>query len=158
MKLFTHFEDWSEHMNSTRTPEWNQYVHTTTWICQMCRENRERIEEKGDFELHIRESHSNLTTTQMIARTKRSKTRVLRDLLACPLCEAVPEQLAAMKAHQNDVQSRAMLTKHIGFHIKALSHMCFRLLPSNDEGDDNVKVRQTLAKVCQRIPKHDAPC
>lgn len=137
MRLFSRFEDWSEHMNTTHTPEWNQYVHSTTWVCQMCRKSQDIIQEKGDFELHIRESHANLTITQTIARTKRSKTRVLRDSFACPFCEAVPPQLAAMKTHHHNPQSRAMLAKHIGFHVKALSHMCFRLLPSNEEDGDN---------------------
>ncbi|KAK5046532.1 hypothetical protein LTR84_008335 [Exophiala bonariae] len=136
-RLFSRVEEWLEHMNTSHTPEWSQHIHTTMWVCQMCREKREPIEEKGDFELHIRDCHGNLTNTQTIARTKRSKTRVIRDQFVCPLCETVPAQLSSIDTHQNNGQSRAILAKHIASHIKALSHTCFRLLPSENESSDN---------------------
>jgi len=107
-----------------------------TWYCDIGHDQRQLFSDKADFEAHTRASHGNLTASQLIARTKRSKNVASREPYTCPLCECVPQKLAAVHPQQRLEEVSGLLGKHVAFHIKALSFLSFRLLPYNDEGED----------------------
>jgi hypothetical protein len=107
-----------------------------TWFCDIGHDQRQLFSDKADFEAHTRASHGNLTASQLIARTKRSKNVASREPFTCPLCECVPPKLAVIYPQQRLEEVSALLGKHVAFHIKALSLLCFRLLPYYGEGED----------------------
>jgi PHD-finger len=123
-------------MNASHTVEWYRSVHMLTWYCDMGHDQRQLFSDKADYEAHIRASHGNLTASQRIARIKRSKNVASRELFTCPLCECVPQKLAAVHPQQRLEEVSGLLGKHVASHIKALSLLSFRLLPHNDEGED----------------------
>jgi hypothetical protein len=123
-------------MNASHTVEWYRSVHMLTWYCDIGHDQRQLFSDKADYEAHTRASHGNLTTSQLIARTKRSKNVASREPFTCPLCECVPQKLTAVYPQQRLQEVSGLLGKHVASHIKSLSLLSFRLLPHNDEGED----------------------
>jgi hypothetical protein len=107
-----------------------------TWYCDIGHDQRQLFSDKADYEAHTKALHGNLTASQLIARTKRSKNVASREPFTCPLCECVPQKLAAVHPQQRLEEVSGLLGKHVASHIKALSLLSFRLLPHNDEGED----------------------
>lgn len=142
LKFFTHYSDWFDHMSTSHTDEWFRSAHMLTWYCDLGHTKRELFADRESFESHTKDSHPNLTTSQLRARAKKSKTVALREPLVCPLCECAPSKLSVISSqHHNSKEYRATLCKHIGFHLKALSLMSFRLVLSeknNDQMDNTV--------------------
>ncbi|KAK5195897.1 hypothetical protein LTR92_004838 [Exophiala xenobiotica] len=129
LQFFVHFQDWLDHMNSKHTIEWYRTVHTLTWHCGLGHEETQYFDSKARFDMHTREAHANLTSTQIIARIKRSKATRARQQLTCPLCETVPEKLQVSNIQLPLEDARSVLAQHVGSHIKALSLLSFRLVP-----------------------------
>jgi hypothetical protein len=102
-----------------------------TWHCDLNHEKTQYFDSKAIFDMHTREAHANLTSTQIIARIKRSKATRVRPQLTCPLCEEVPDKLQASNIQLPLEDARSVLARHVGSHIKALSLLSFRLVPSN---------------------------
>ena len=134
------------------------------WMCQLCSSQQPPFSERGEFELHLIASHGNLTQTQRIAHTKRSKTKALRDRWVCPLCECVPPKLSKINPQEQDEEARTLFERHVGSHTKALSLYSFRFLPSRDEGDDtsgnpsdgNVSVEALLPDIDQQNSREES--
>jgi hypothetical protein len=118
-------------MNSKHTTEWYRKYHMRTWHCDLGHEETQYCDNKARFDMHTREAHANLTSTQMIARIKRSKATGVRQQLSCPLCETVPDKLQASNIQVPLEDARSVLAQHVGSHIKALSLLSFRLVPLN---------------------------
>lgn len=97
---------------------------------------RSFFDSKSKFDIHMREYHPNLTTSQLIARTKKSKAIEPRPQLTCPLCEVMPENVKALSMHTRLEAAQNRLAKHVGSHIKALSLLSFRLVPLNGVGQN----------------------
>ncbi|KAK5341295.1 hypothetical protein LTR98_002087 [Exophiala xenobiotica] len=132
LQFFVHFQDWLDHMNSKHTIEWYRTIHMLTWHCDLSHEETQYFDSKARFDMHTREAHANLTSTQIIARIKRSKATGLRQQLTCPLCETVPDRLQAPNIELPPLEdARSVLAQHVGSHIKALSLLSFRLVPLN---------------------------
>jgi len=131
LQFFVHFKDWLDHMNSKHTTEWYRTVHMCTWHCNLSHEETQYFDSKARFDIHTREAHANLTSTQIIAHIKRSKATGVRQQFVCPLCETVPDTLQGSDVRLQLEGAQRLLAKHVGSHIKALSLLSFRLVPLN---------------------------
>lgn len=102
-----------------------------TWHCNLSHEETQYFDSKARFDIHTREAHANLTSTQIIAHIKRSKATGVRQQFVCPLCETVPDTLQGSDVRLQLEGAQRLLAKHVGSHIKALSLLSFRLVPLN---------------------------
>jgi hypothetical protein len=135
--FFVHFKDWLNHMNERHTMGWYRNIHMMTWFCDLRHEERQLFYNSMELDHHLKESHSELTKSQMIARSKRGKCSLAREQFTCPLCESIPRRLLALNPHQRPDDVSTLIGRHVAFHIKALSLLAFRLLPAENKDESD---------------------
>lgn len=135
--FFVHFNDWLNHMNERHTMSWYRTIHMMTWFCDLHHDKRQLFYDSMELDSHLRESHYELTKSQMIARSKRGKCSLTREQFTCPLCESISRKLSALSPHQQPDDVSKLIGRHVAFHIKALSLLVFRLLPVEIEAESD---------------------
>ncbi|KIX02126.1 uncharacterized protein Z518_08065 [Rhinocladiella mackenziei CBS 650.93] len=153
LQSFARFQDWYDHMNSVHTPKWHQIIHMLSWYCDLGHDERILFATRQAYEAHMREVHGDLTRAQFLARTKRSKFTAQREILTCPFCDAVPDKLQFIDAMKRADEALEVLAKHVAIHIKALSLLTFRLLPSSDDDVVGDNVESEVSHILQSISR-----
>ncbi|EXJ91763.1 hypothetical protein A1O3_00313 [Capronia epimyces CBS 606.96] len=158
LRFFVDYEAWLGHITNTHPPEWPRSIHGTVWVCNMCSEPPPLFNGAAEFELHMSSTHGDLTKSQKFVRTKRSRTRALRDQWVCPLCDCIPSKLSKISPNEQDTEARAVFEKHIGSHLKALSLLSFRFHSSEQDDGDLSGVSTTENVSTEAIlPEADEP-
>ncbi|XDG05194.1 hypothetical protein ABKA04_004809 [Annulohypoxylon sp. FPYF3050] len=93
-QTFSEVSEWREHMHEKHGMLWPQEIYMPfQWCCDIGHSAPQYFTEDG-LERHLRETHSNIfTSDQQAVLLEQSTVPSRRQLNVCPLCNCVPENL-----------------------------------------------------------------
>ncbi|KAK6363380.1 hypothetical protein TWF730_000812 [Orbilia blumenaviensis] len=118
LRFFSHIETWKEHMIGQHSADWTRTIHSTVWYCDIdgCNPDEKIFYSRTGFEKHIKAKPKRIySTNQISALVVRKQRGLLRNAIACPLCE--------MEVHIGST-SNIPLEDHIAGHLHYIASLC----------------------------------